>query len=135
MTQSPQESADVRAREVLALEYEKIGDGLNAARIRAGAYVCEEVDVAVSAILATLQSPPGAGGSIGEEQIPSSGVRALNLARCLAGDRTKVVHLLTAMREGARREQQSMITLAIPTVDAILAALVAGETSSERSKS
>jgi hypothetical protein len=52
MTQPEQE-----AREVLAAEYDEIGDGLNALRIRSGSYVCEEVDVALSALTKALARP------------------------------------------------------------------------------
>lgn len=52
MTQPEQE-----AREMLAAEYDEIGDGLNAGRIRSGAYVCEEVDVALGALTKALARP------------------------------------------------------------------------------
>lgn len=43
-----------KARELLAAEYERVGDDLNAGRIMHGQYVCEEVDLGLNAISSAL---------------------------------------------------------------------------------
>jgi hypothetical protein len=53
---------ETRAREVLASQYRLIGDDLNATKIEAGIYVCEEVDIAIAAMLA-FAANGGSGGT------------------------------------------------------------------------
>lgn len=86
MTDTP-ETADARAREAFVREVISMYHTTRMGDVPAEKHILSKPSVqkAWATLRAALQSPPVAGGSVGEdEQIPSIGVRALNLARCLA---------------------------------------------------
>jgi hypothetical protein len=126
MTQPEQE-----ARGMLAAEYDEIGDGLNALRIRSGSYVCEEVDVALSALTKALARPTaGIDREVEDWREPYRSMDASG-APDTAGDvGWKWINELAVQAQQAAGEDGGRIFIECPTLggDAFAMALYDGQT-------